>query len=86
MHNHFGIEIFPPPLGMLYNILLPINQYSGNNAINTIMEAMSGIRESQWSFHQIISSNLKVIGSATYYCIRIFLDISNPNEYADICY
>ena len=37
---------------MLYIILLPINQYSGNSATNV----MSDIRESQWSFHQIISS------------------------------
>ena len=50
---------------MLYNILLPINQYSGNNTINAIAEAMSNIRESQWSFYQIISSDLKVIASAT---------------------
>ena len=64
MHNHFGIEIFCP-IRMLYNILLPLDQCSSNNAINAIVEAMSDIRESQWSFHQIISSDLKVIASAT---------------------
>ena len=37
---------------LLYNILLLINQYSSSITINT----MSDIRESQWSFHQIISS------------------------------
>ena len=50
---------------MLYNILLPINWYSGNNAIYAIAEVMSNIRESQWSFHQVISSDLKVFASAT---------------------
>ena len=50
---------------MLYNIFLLINRYSNNNAINAIAEAMSDIRESQWSFHQINSSDLKVIASAT---------------------
>ena len=44
---------------MLYNILLPINQYSGNNTINAIAEAMSDIREFQWLFHQIISSDVQ---------------------------
>ena len=50
---------------MLYNILLLINQYSGGNTINAIVEAMNNIREPQWSLHQIISSDLKIIASAT---------------------
>ena len=37
---------------VLYYILLPINRYSGNSDIN----AMSDIAESQWLFHQTISS------------------------------
>ena len=62
------MQLWPSPwklLVLLYNILLQINRYSSNNAINAIAEAMSYIRESQWLFHQIISSDLKVIASAT---------------------
>ena len=33
MPNHLGIEIFCP-IGMLYNILLPINHYIDSIAIN----------------------------------------------------
>ena len=66
---------------MLYNILLPINQYSGNNTINV----MSDIRESQWLFHQMISSYLKVIASALSIASDL-LDIFNPHEYTDIYY
>ena len=38
--------------------------------LNAMAEAMSNIRESLWVFHHIISSDPKVIASATWYCIR----------------
>ena len=66
---------------MLCNILLPINQYSGSNAINAIVETISNIRKSQWLFHQILRSLHQPISIAS-----DLLDISNPHEYADICY
>ena len=65
---------------MLYNILLPINQYNGN-AINAITKTMSDIRKSQWVFHQIFRSLHQPLSIAS-----DLLDISNPHEYADICY
>ena len=69
-HDH---QCLPQVLGcccllVLYNILLPIIQFSGNST--TITEAMSDVRESLWVFHHIISSDLKVIPSALMYCIR----------------
>ena len=41
-HNHFGMEIFAP-IGMLYNILLLINCYIGNTAINAVTKIMKNI-------------------------------------------
>ena len=82
MHNHFGIEIFSP-IGVLYNILLLINQYSGSIAKDMIAKTMNKIRISHG--YLVISSDLIVIASVLSYCIRS-LDISNPHGYADICY
>ena len=59
---------------MLYNIPLLINQYSGSITINMIAKTMSNIR-----IPMAISSDLWVIASD-------LLDISNPHEYADLCY
>ena len=42
MHNHFKIEIFAP-IGMLYNILLPINHYIGSIAISTMTKTVKNI-------------------------------------------
>ena len=53
--------------------------------VKAIAEAMSDNRDILRVFHQIISSEFKVIASALFYCIRS-LDISTPHEYADICY
>ena len=47
--------------------------------LNAIAEAVSDYRELTRLFHQIISSDFKVIASD-------LLDISTPHEYADICY
>ena len=66
---------------MLYNILLQINLYNGNNAKNMIAKTMSDIRKSQWLFHQIFGSLHQPLSIAS-----DLLDISNPYEYADICY
>ena len=51
---------------MLYHILLPINQYSGNSTTH----AMSDIKESQWLFHQTISSESLAHCIGPQYCIR----------------
>ena len=76
--NDVTIICFPFPV--LYNILLRINQYNGSIAKNVIAKTMNrfGISHGyfirSWSLHHplVIASNL--------------LDISNPHEYADICY
>ena len=47
--------------------------------VNSIAEAVSDNRELKRVFHQIISSNFRVIASD-------HLDISTPHEYAYICY
>ena len=60
---------------MLYNILLTINHYIGSIAINAIIKR----------FPMVISSNLKIITSAPSIASNL-LDISNPHEYADMCY
>ena len=60
MHNHLRMEIFAP-IGMLYNILLPINCYIGNITTKSIAEAMSNNRELSMVFYHLISSDLKVI-------------------------
>ena len=58
---------------MLYNILLPVNHYNGSITINVIGLPM------------FISSDLLVIASAPSIASDL-LDISNPHEYADMCY
>ena len=63
------------PVGMLYDILLPINCYIGNNTTICHSRSMSDNRELTETFHQNISSFYKVIASS-------FLDISTPHEYA----
>ena len=45
---------------------------------------MSDIWESQWLFHQTISS--ESLAHCISPSIASDLDISNPHEYADICY
>ena len=63
---------------LLYNIFLPINRYSGSiviaKTINNIRISHGYFIRSLGQFHQplVIASDL--------------LDISNPHEYADICY
>ena len=47
--------------------------------LKAIAEAMSNNKELSRVFHHTIASDLKVIASD-------LLDISNPHEYADICY
>ena len=49
---------------MLYNILLPINCYIGNNTIKCHSRNMSNNRDLTETFHQKISSHYKVIASA----------------------
>ena len=60
---------------MLYNILLPINCYIDSIPINTIIKG----------FPMVISSDHWVIASAPSIASYL-LDISNPHEYADMCY
>ena len=52
------------PIGMLYNILLPINHCIGNNTIKCHSRSMSDNRDLTETFHQKISSYSKVIASA----------------------
>ena len=65
---------------MLYNILLPINQYNSSITKNLIAKTINkfgifyGYFIRLWSFHQTM-----VISSDS-------LEISNPNEYADVSY
>ena len=65
---------------MLYNILLPINHYIGGIPIYVIAKTLNSIRTSM-----VISSDLLVIASVPSIASYL-LDISNPHEYADICY
>ena len=65
---------------MLYNILWLINQYSSSIAISVIAKTMNNI-----GISMVISSDLQVIASAIVIASDL-LDISNPHEYADICY
>ena len=66
---------------MLYNILLPINQYSGSITISMLAKTMNNTGISPWLFHQIFRSLHQPLVIASY-----LLDISIPHEYADICY
>ena len=52
---------------MLYNILLPINQYIGNNTTKCHSRSMSDNRDLTRVFHQKISSLPKVIASDSRY-------------------
>ena len=60
---------------MLYIILLPINCYISSIPINMIFKG----------FPMIISSDLQDIASAPSIASDL-LDISNPHEYAGMCY
>ena len=68
---------------LLYNILLLINRYSGNNAINAIVEAMSNNPNGYFIrlIYQILRSWHQPLSIAS-----DVLDISNSHKYADICY
>ena len=48
----------------MYNILLPINHYIGNNTTMHHSGSMNGNRELTETFHQNISSYYKVIALA----------------------
>ena len=52
------------PIGMLYDILLPINCYIGNNTTKCHSRSMSNKRDLTETFYQKISSYSKVIASA----------------------
>ena len=52
------------PIGMLYNILLPINCYIGNSTTKCHSGSMNDNRDLTETFHQKISSHHKVITSA----------------------
>ena len=60
---------------MLYNILLLINRYIGNNTTKCHSRSISDNRDLTGVFHQKISSLPKVIASDS-------RNISNPHEYA----
>ena len=52
---------------LLYNILLPINRYTGNNTTKHHNGSMSDNRDLTGVFHQKISSLPKVIASDSRY-------------------
>ena len=58
------------PIGMLYNILSQLTAILVIALLNAIAEAVSDNRELTRVFHQIISSDFKVIAPATFYYIR----------------
>ena len=51
------------PIGMLYNILLPINYYTGNNTTKCHSRSLSDNRDLTGVFHQKVSSLPVVIAS-----------------------
>ena len=55
------------PIGMLYNILLPVNCYIGKNTTKCHSGSMSDNRDLTGVFHQKISSHPKVIASGSRY-------------------
>ena len=55
------------PIGMLYNILLPINHYIGNNTTKCHSGGMSDNRDLTGVFHQKVSSLPMVIASDSRY-------------------
>ena len=52
---------------VLYNILLPVNQYIGNNTTKCHSRSMSDNRDLTEVFHQKVSSLSKVIASDSRY-------------------
>ena len=60
------------PIGMLYNILLPINCYIGNNTTKCHSGSMSDNRDLTGGFHQFLHF---------LWSLHVILDISN-HEYA----
>ena len=55
------------PIGMLYNILLPINCYIGNNTTKHHGRSMSDNRDLTGVFHQKVSSLPMIIASDSRY-------------------
>ena len=55
------------PIGMLYNILLPINCYMGNDTTKCHSRSMSDNRDLTEVFHQKVSSLPMVIASDSRY-------------------
>ena len=55
------------PVGMLYNILLPINCYIGNNTTKHHSGSMGDNRDLTGVFHQKVSSLTMVIASDSRY-------------------
>ena len=55
------------PVGMLYNILLPINCYTGNNTTKCHSRSMGDNRDLTGVFHQKVSSLPMVIASDSRY-------------------
>ena len=62
------------PIGMLYNIHLPINQYKGNNTTKHHGRSMSDNRDLTEVFIRKFFHFLR--------SLHQILDISNPHEYA----
>ena len=60
------MEIFAP-IGMLYDILLPINCYTGNNTTKCHSRSMCDNRDLTGVFHQKASSLPKIIASDSRY-------------------
>ena len=55
------------PIGMLYNILLPINHYIGNNTTKCHSRSMGDNRDLTGIFHQKVSSLPMAIASDSRY-------------------
>ena len=64
MHNHLGMEIFCPSRDVMLTTISVIA------LLNAIAEAVSDNRKLTRVFHQIISSDFRVIALAFFYCIR----------------
>ena len=63
-NNWMNAHHFVEDVKVLYNILLPINHYIGNNTTKCHSRSMSDNRDLTETFHQKISSHYKVIASA----------------------
>ena len=59
---------------MLYNILLPVNCYIGNNTTKCHSRSMSDNRDLTETLHQKFLHFLRLLHQ--------ILDVSNPHEYA----